>query len=219
MRFRLLISLSMIGVLTWAVPVTGQILMEVYADSTMYDPDGGVNHDGFLVKMSGDDDPTSFFVFEEMDGPNRMVRFYATRDEDDGIWETYPAGNYFVKQENLNVGDTWTWLYDEDSGENIAEVVQQEDIEVPAGIFATFRVVATSTTPPEEISERTWFANGVGIVRLREGDHSTWLLLADYHIEGGTGYLPVAVGNWWLFDAPLSNQTTTWGRAKVLYAD
>ena len=76
-----------------------------------------------------------------------------------------------------------------------------ETVQTPAGVFenCVYTRLRIYLWPIIDELVKWYNADGVGRVKVwteQTGD----VLLQDYHIEGGYGYEPAAVGNWWLFD-------------------
>lgn len=75
-------------------------------------------------------------------------------------------------------------------------MVDTATITVPAGTFFTYIIVYINST--NDTMSTAWFNYNVG--RIKHIYYCTGeLLLIDYFIEGGYGFLPLAVGNWWRY--------------------
>ena len=75
-----------------------------------------------------------------------------------------------------------------------------ENISVLAGSFSAYRVDIAEVAAPSVVLETMWFVNGVGFVR--DQGYQNGVLdwrdeLSTYTIAGGSGFMPLAVGNEW----------------------
>ncbi len=104
-----------------------------------------------------------------------------------------------IKEENLAVGDTWTAM-DKDTTINIpppveirvlvlAEILSQEDKNVPAGNFANCYKVAYRWTwfvngsPMSETTMFNWVYPGVGVVYSQDSAETDGSELVDYEVQ------------------------------------
>jgi len=185
--------------------------MEVYADSSM----AGLS--GSLVRFTEPGFPAeTVFVFEE----SGKLRVYAFREA--GMpWEVLVGAQYFTQTASMTIGDNWRFLDDDHGNETVATVVAQENITTPAGSYSTFKVNVTLASSPSTITESLWFALGVGYVLDEEYasgvlDWKSWLTNAT--IVGGTGFLPLAVGNIWVYaDVNVAVGNSNWSAVKSLF--
>ena len=87
------------------------------------------------------------------------------------------------------------------------EIVSMDDTVVtPAGVFTG--CMHLRKTEDESNVYDIWYKEGIGIVKEIShwdgytGDSLTTEVLVSYEIKGGTGYLPLAVGNTWRYERP-----------------
>ena len=125
------------------------------------------------------------------------------------------------------VGETWedritrrpdglSWGIEEGDELIARSVVESDDdlVLTPAGRFERCLRVRTVITPPNvgvatEFRTRsycgtrlTWFAPGVGLVKLRHEDQNgmTWVVhLVEHAGSGGEGYFPLSIGRMWRY--------------------
>lgn len=74
-----------------------------------------------------------------------------------------------------------------------------ETVETPAGVFENCLHIEKIT---EGESTHIWYKEGVGLVKLydcTDGLHSS--VLKSYEIKGGQGWMPLAVGNKWVYES------------------
>lgn len=79
-------------------------------------------------------------------------------------------------------------------------VSAQETVATPAGIFENCLHVRKIEHDGD--AHDTWFAPGVGIVKSESKIGCETKVLSEYEIKGGSGYLPLAVGNRWCYETP-----------------
>ena len=131
------------------------------------------------------------FLFEE----NNHLRWYAFEMSYQSTFTTLPESTYRVKLNSVNIGDTWTAWIDEPLK---AEVVDTSTVTVPVGTFETFVINMYLKSIPDSLVHIGYLTDGIGSVKfILLGDTS---LLTSYSISGGSGYYPLAVGNWWRFE-------------------
>ena len=152
-------------------------------------------HSGYYQTMLRNDSLLEIdFMFEE----NNHLRWYAFEMSYQSTFHTLPESTYWVKLSSVNIGDTWTAWIDEPLK---AEVVDTSTVTVPAGTFETIVCNMYLKSVPDSLVNIGYLADGVGRVKsIYLGDTS---VLTDYSISGGSGYYPLAVGNWWRFDTTI----------------
>jgi len=101
---------------------------------------------------------------------------------------------------DISAGETLTGS----DGTLLTHISDGETVETPAGTFDNCAVWEARLSPKKERTVfRTWFKDGVGIVRqdvVTDGVRSTELL-SDYEIKGGSGPLPLYEGNSWSYSS------------------
>lgn len=209
------IALVLTGfVLLFASGALAQETITVVADSTM---------DGHAGSIASDVEPgwtTDIFFFNE----GGLMRFYAIRDNGAPTWDVLPAAEYVVKATGMAIDDTWRGL-DTDAGqETVATVTAFQTITTPAGPFDCFKVEYALASNPILLDAVFWFSDGVGLVRQDfydvdiPGNPLTDMTeLTSYNVVGGSGYLPMAVGNQWNYQETVAADESTWGQLKSQY--
>ena len=147
---------------------------------------------GFVQEMTKNDSlhETDFF-FEE----NGYIRWYAYKVAGQDSFHILPDSTYSTKSDSLEIGDTWnSWM----NGPTNAEVVDTATVSVPAGTFFSYVVEHHPQSFPDSVEATFWGSFNVGGVKQVFGDDT--LALGDYSLLGGTGYMPLYVGNWWRFE-------------------
>lgn len=185
--------------------------LHCYADSTM---DG---HSGFLLNS---DEPgwvqETIFAFEE----EGHIRLFAIRDNSTGDWDYLPEGSLIAPAAGDQIGAFWSTLPDELGRPQTSTLEAFESFTVPAGTFFGAKCVSRPIADPGTFSEVRHFTQGVGLMRdLFPGDGAD--VLDSYFIAGGSGYFPLAVGNWWEYlwdeDVPISAAGDLPGSMNLLY--
>ena len=134
------------------------------------------------------------------------------------VFKAYCDGKLFVS--SLGVGEVYTGS----DGSTLTFVSDNERVETPAGVFEgcqLWRTRYTETYTGINIYDR-YFKEGVGIVKFerRCAGVTANVLLSAYDISGGSGLLPLAVGNKWEYsDTYNHNYLVTSNRFEVEYAD
>lgn len=169
-----ILSLSLYGqIYEWRIDSTGYM--------------GG--HLGFFHSMLENDTlHETDFIFEE----NNYLRWYAYKMSWQSSFTALPESTYLVKMTSIDIGDTWTsWV-----GEpTTAIVVDTSTITVPVGTFKTYIVKAHLKSFPDSLVFTSYFANNIGRIKgIYRGETG---VLTSYTIVGGSGYYPLAIGNWW----------------------
>lgn len=168
--------------------------MQVYADSTL------AGQPGFLVEFmdDGGTENVTIYLLEE----EGRVRILAFRDRAELDWEFFPPDTYWAPAIEDGIGASWRVLDQESGGSQTATLEGFDNVTTPAGSFDTARCVTRPDAAPGTISNIMSFAAGIGHVRwIFAGDSPIGQeLLTGYHIEGGLGYMPLAVGNWWEYE-------------------
>ncbi len=150
-------------------------------------------HLGFFQTMLKDDTlHETDFMFEE----NNHLRFYAYKMSWQSVFTTLPESTYIVKLTSINVGDAWTSWAGEPA--NVI-VVDTMTLSVPAGIFNTYVFNTYLRSIPDSLIGVGNIANNVG--RIKFNYRGVTSSLSSYSIVGGSGYYPLAVGNWWRMES------------------
>ncbi len=85
-------------------------------------------------------------------------------------------------------------------GDAIRRVIATDEVVItPAGRFED--CLHLEVTIGED-SWNTWYCRGVGIVKATTPEPAEAKVLSTYNICGGEGWLPVAVGNKWMYESP-----------------
>ena len=66
-----------------------------------------------------------------------------------------------------------------------AEVVGEEDVSVPAGMFRALHVVTRTTQAKQTVTRMQWYASGVGMIRAEVDVDGQRLAtdLVEYHVH------------------------------------
>ncbi len=98
---------------------------------------------------------------------------------------------------SMKPGET---IVDEKQNTRLTLVATDEAVEVSAGRFEGCMHMRTE----DEYVYDVWYAPGVGMVRIdfRDDMRSGHYELTEYNVVGGAGYLPMAVGNRWVYKNP-----------------
>jgi len=199
-------------ILVSSTSVMADEVLTVAADSTL------AGHAGYvLTSTNTEDSGGSIFIFEEAG----KARFYAIRDYGVQSWDILSTPQYVVPTGAMSIGDTWTFIETDFGEATLARVTAQENVTTPAGFFTCFRVDIERLVEPGVVIETLWFSWGAGFVR-NQGYLDTFLdwrdELQSSSILGGTGYLPMAVGNTWNYvELPVAAENTSWGGLKSIY--
>ena len=136
----------------------------------------------------------TYFVFEYQN----KIQIYAERLDGSDTWEVFDGRQYLCLAWQMNVGNVWRYLDDEDTGEpRTAHVISTDAVVVGAGSFQAWRVDIALDSEPDTAQESLWFASGVGIVKQVD-----WLggvavarsELQSYSVDG-LGFFPLEIGN------------------------
>ncbi len=173
---------------------------------------------GFLLRVVEPGLPTqTIFVFEE----SGKLRVFASREAGIPGRGILPGAQYFTQATSMALGNSWRFLDDDSANETVATVVAQENITTPAGSFSTFKVDVTLLSAPGTVIESLWFSSGVGYVLDEDYaggvlDGKSWL--GNFTIVGGSGYMPLAVGNMWVHvDVNVAVESIPWATFKTKY--
>lgn len=125
-------------------------------------------------------------------------------------------GNFFT---DIAVGETYVGS----DGTKLSYVSDTETVETPSGRFENCQLWEVRRfTPLQKTVRRTYYKDGVGIVRqdaAADGTTVTWLLRR-YEIKGGNGLLPLFVGNTWDYETTVPRDTVSSERSfTVSFAD
>jgi len=164
--------------------------LEAYADSTL------AGQSGYLALSTEADGPTETLFLVEEAG---HVRIFATRDGGSQVWEFLAAGGYIAPAVGQGLGTSWSTLFDDLDRASTSTLEAFESIIVPAGTLMGARCVVHPNVAPGLTTEIRHFVQGVGLVSdFFPGDGAD--VLNSFSVVGGSGYMPLAVGNWWEFD-------------------
>jgi len=156
-------------------------------------------HAGFVVSVDEPPDAIEELFFFMESG---QVRFYAWR-EAGSVWETSPSEvKFLTPPADAVVGTSWNFLPDE-LGDQIATLEAFDSITTPAGTFSSAKCVARYIGD-SEVNEIAHFASGTGLIREYFVNDQVVDELTDFNIVSGSGYFPLAVGNWWEFEGTIS---------------
>ena len=103
--------------------------------------------------------------------------------------------DHYLTKPDLKIGETWY----SSTGTRLTHVSDSETVETPCGTFAGCSLWEKENRTARV---RTWLRDGVGIVRqdYTVAGFTDTRLLSEYHLYGGTGLLPLAAGNTWIYD-------------------
>jgi len=193
-------------VAVFATAAMASFRLEIYAEDTL---DG---QPGYLMESVEDGITDDFFVFEEAD----QVRIFAVRPAGETEWIYLTPGTYLGPAIGDEIGASWIFLPD-DYGESTCTLEDFESIAVPAGTFNTAECVVRPDVEPDAIAEIMSFAENVGLVQEYWPSDGVKDVLTDYNIAGGSGYFPLAVGNWWEYDESVVAVSQLTTPANILY--
>ena len=170
-------------------------------------------HFGFVASVDEPPEPVEELFFFMESG---QVRYYASR-EAGSTWETDPSEvRFLTPPEGATVGYSWNFLPD-DLGDQIATIQAFESITTPAGSFSSAQCVARFIVNGS-INEIAHFSSGTGLIREYFPNDQVVDEVTDFNIVGGSGYFPLAVGNWWEFDGTISAVDDLPATPNLLYA-
>lgn len=164
--------------------------LSCYADSTL------AGQSGFLLESEEPGYGTeTLFVFEEAG----HIRVFAVRPEGEPNWELLPEGSLIAPAPGDGIGDSWSTLPDDFGRPSTSTLEAFESTTVPAGTFSAAKCVSRPDVDPSTFTEVRHWVQGIGLIRdFFPADGAD--ILTSYFIAGGSGYLPLAVGNWWEYD-------------------
>ncbi len=169
-------------------------------------------HAGYIVRVDEPPDLIEELFFFEESG---QVRFYASREV--GLaWETQSSSKLLTPPVGAVVGTSWNFLPDE-LGDQIATVEVFESITTAAGTFNSVQCVARYLGE-SSVNEIAHFSSGTGLIREYFVKDLVVDELANFNIVGGSGYFPLAVGNWWEFEGNVSAVDELPATPNLLYA-
>lgn len=153
--------------------------------------------DGYLqdLYVEGDLQATHFF-FEEGD----YLRWYAEKPAGGQEFFLFPPGTCLVKTRSVAIGDAWRSFVNE---RTTARVVRQEDVSIRGRTLSCW-VVEHEAIADGDLQGTMWFADGFGLVRYVNHAEGTMAEIHSNHLAGGSGLYPVAVGNWWSSEDPIT---------------
>lgn len=182
---------------------------EVYADSTL------AGQPGYLMHI---DEPgavrETLFLYEEAG----RVRVLASREDLQQDWQYYAPDTYLAPAVGEGVGTSWAFIPDTDYGLLTATLESFETRNVVAGPFSTATFITRANSAPEFDLEILSVAAGVGLVYEFYFDEVP-IELGNYFLAGGTGYFPLAAGNWWEYVLPGTPAPDTPAVINLLHAN
>ena len=157
------------------------------------------SNSGFLVRVVESGSPgKTFFAFEY----ENKIQIYAERPDGSQTWDVLDGRLFLCQAWAMDVGNTWRFLDDEESGERrTAAVVSTGIVVVGAGSFQAWRVDIAVESAPDLVQESIWFAATVGIVKQVDwigGAAVGRSELQDFNVTG-FGYFPLEVDNTWQY--------------------
>jgi len=126
-------------------------------------------------------------------------------------------GRFIV--DGAKVGDTF-----QRESDSLTFVSDRAEAETPAGVFKDCQVwrFTLSWRPPDNsYTVTTWYKPGVGIVKQENRGTVTCVtsLLKEYEINGGSGLIPCAVGNRWVYSVREDGSIRNESFYEMVYAD
>lgn len=178
-----------------ASPARADRSFEVTADSTLN------SEVGTLVRLvtDGEVGQTAFAFEDPVSDPSSLIRIYAGRPDDTGMWGVLVGRQYLCPTFSMAPAQSWRFLDGDADEERRAEVIGLESVTVPAGTFSAWRVDITGVDLPGVVQSSFWFSGNVGLVREVDWNgpviERSWDL-ASYQVTG-LGFFPLEIGNRW----------------------
>ncbi|MDX2475570.1 MAG: FlgD immunoglobulin-like domain containing protein [Candidatus Krumholzibacteria bacterium] len=157
--------------------------------------------------------PEELFVFLE----SGKMRIYAIREAGQP-WDYFGPGTYFAPVASAGVGSTWGFMPDDFGNPSVATLEGIASETVPAGTFNAIWCVGRLVSDPAVIIEEAYFVSGTGLIREYFPADSSTDELNSFNVVGGSGYFPLAVGNWWEYDQLASAVGDLPGTPNLLHA-
>jgi len=111
-------------------------------------------------------------------------------------------GYFFPRTVEITPGAEERMIDDKGTDQGVRRVISMdENVTTPAGRFEN--CLHIEKTDNDGYNVHAWYANGVGLVKITDGDTVSDKVLASYEIKGGDGYFPCAVGNTWRYENPV----------------
>ncbi|MBQ8371152.1 MAG: sigma-70 family RNA polymerase sigma factor, partial [Clostridia bacterium] len=110
-------------------------------------------------------------------------------------------GWFFPRTIALEAGAEERMIDDKGTDQGVRRVISMDEtVTTPAGRFTDCMHIEKIDADNDCI--HAWYAKGVGLVKVSDGDPVSDKVLASYEIKGGDGYFPCAVGNTWRYENP-----------------
>jgi hypothetical protein len=191
MKFRQVLEMTLCLIALPALASAAPILhFEIYADSTL------AGQPGFLMNIDEPGASTETLFLYQSAG---RVRVLASREDLKPGWEFYAPNVYLAPALSDGPGTSWAFIPNEFDGTLTVTLESFGSVEVRAGTFNVAQCIARPDAAPGTDLELLYFAAGVGLVYETYLDELEEIVLQDYSLVGGSGYFPLAVGNWWEF--------------------
>ncbi|MBL7034042.1 MAG: hypothetical protein ISR91_07840, partial [Candidatus Delongbacteria bacterium] len=190
---------AIFGLLLLLVTVSGaQDLFEMEITTEAYYDVNGIDVELFELAVTRNGEYQSSELFR-IDGNWVMSYGYLPTDGGDPVF--WAAPYTLVKTGGLVVGESWVGIF---SGmPTLEEALQEVEVTVGAGTFNSWEIAFIDSAGSSFDGSR-WFATQVGQVQFfyqNDDDDFLWLYLESYSLQGGYGYMPLAVGNYWTYSA------------------
>ena len=145
---------------------------------------------------------------------------YAIRG-DGGDWSVMTPSQYLCPVSSMTIGESWRYIHEDPAEVATATVALQEDITTNAGTFSCYRVDIMYASSPDTLQHSMWISDGAGIIMEayygmnEHGVYGYWTDELDDHFVAGTGFMPMTVGNWWVYYGQWTGtEESSWGAIK-----
>ncbi len=110
-------------------------------------------------------------------------------------------GYFFPRTVPLTAGAEERMIGANGADQGLRRVVSNDEtVTTPAGVFRGCLHIEKIDNDNYIIN--AWYADGVGLVKITDGDPVSTKVLASCEIKGGEGFFPCAVGNTWRYENP-----------------
>lgn len=155
-------------------------------------------HDGYLITSQDEAaQPDTLFVVDEF-GYSRLL---ARKSAGGADWISVVPAAYLGPSMNVKVRDTWAYPPDEAGSARYATHEGYSLFTFQGTLHLSLICLVRTYANPGVISENVSYIAGIGLMGRRIGSELHRDSLASFAIAGGTGYFPLAVGNWWEYES------------------